>query len=54
MHDIKANVYFYLTDGYGSFPNPKEVSSSLKTKLLWVINTEVKPKDLGHLINISI
>jgi len=54
MHDIKANVYFYLTDGYGSFPNPKEVSSSLKTKLLWVINTEVKPKDLGHLINISV
>lgn len=54
MHSVKADVYFYLTDGYGDFPNPSEVSSSLKSKLLWVINTEVKPVDLGHLVNISL
>lgn len=54
MHDVKADVYFYLTDGYGSFPYPEQVSNSLKSKLLWVINTEVKPVNLGHLINISI
>lgn len=53
MHDIKADVYIYLTDGYGYFPEANTVESRVAYNLIWVMNTNETPT-VGKVVRIEV